>query len=111
MLLAIAGLWAFLTLTFIWRLRTIMANLSNLIRPGRGWFRVPDFDVRPLKHLAAWKAELVLLIVWYDLFGVSIVAHLAATFSAVGLMILLRDRTESNWFKSLQILALSENVA
>jgi hypothetical protein len=105
--LAIALIWAGLMTLFIVRFTVIMGDLSRVILPGRGLLKIPSVDVRPIKRLTAWVAELILLVVWYDLFGMSIAAHLAASFCAVALMFLLRDRSESNILRGLQILPMS----
>jgi hypothetical protein len=110
-MLWVAALWALLSLLLFVRLRVILAELSLVIRPGTGWLKIPSFDLRPLKHLAAWAAEVLMLALWYDLAGISVIAHLAAAFCALGMSIMMRDRSETNWLRSLQLMAMSETMA
>ena len=100
-------LWSGLTLLFLWRLKVILLNFRTLVRPGERWHELPTLSVRPLKQLGIWTLELMLLAFFYQVFGVSILAHLTASVVAFGLMFMLRERSERDFLRSLQIRPLA----
>ena len=106
--LAIA-LWSALTLTFIWRLKVILLNMTALVsRSGRTLWVLPKLNPRPLKQLLIWAVELWLLVFFYSAFGVSVVAHLTASVVAVGLMFILREKDEPNLARAIQLIPMVE---
>ena len=100
----IVGVWSTLTLLFMFRLRNIMINLGRCLTPGDGLLRVPAVSLKPIRQLIIWIAELLMLVLWYDVFGISICAHLVASICAAGLMILLRDKRAPSLLHSVQLI-------
>ena len=99
-------LWSGLTLLFLWRLKIILLNLRCLVRPGRRWYEMPQLSSRPLRQIAIWTLELFLLAFFYQVFGISVLAHLTAAVVACGLMLMLREKHEPNILRGLQIIPM-----
>ena len=102
-------IWSALTLTFIYRLRVILLNMTVLVaRPGRGFGVLPQFNPRPLRQLIVWLAELWLLILFYSAFGQSVIAHVSAAVCATGVVWILRERGEPHPLRAVQLIPLRE---
>lgn len=101
--LLIVGLWAGLTIMFMFRFRNILTNLGDCVKPG-GWASLPKFNIQPVKQLACWIAELLMLVLFYSVFGQAMLAHVVAAICCGSLMIMLRDKTASDLLHSVQLL-------
>lgn len=101
----IIGLWSTLTLCFLRRAQVIGQNMAN---PAT-WVWVMGFipvPTRPLKQLAFWSVELLVILFFYELFGISIVAHMTASVCGLGVMLALRER-DSSFLEGLQLVPLA----
>ena len=103
-------LWSTLSIVFLWRLRTIMINITRAFTPGTGLLRIPHMQLRPLKQLAIWGAEFMMLATLYSVFGVSIIAHIVASIVCCGAMLVMHETNEPNWLRGLQLIPIASNV-
>lgn len=109
-MLLVATIWASLTLVFIYRLMIILRNLAVIVHiPSgiRGWLRIPKLNLRPLKQMIIWSAELLLLIFFYNSFGMSTLSHFTAALCGFGMMLLLREK-QVPILEGLQLIEMKE---
>ena len=103
-------LWAGLSVLFLWRLRVILGNFQFLVTTPRSSLPfippVPRIDLRPIKQLAIWLTELGVLLFLYQGLGTSALSHMVATVIAAWTMVLLRERSEANPLRSIQVLPM-----
>ena len=98
-------IWSALSVSFLIRFRNIMVNLGQAIVPGTGVLRMPSISFRPVRQLIGWAAELTALIVFYDLFGMAVVAHVTAAVTCAVIMFMLRDKHAASCLHSVQLLS------
>jgi hypothetical protein len=96
-------LWSSLTVAFFVRFRNVMINLGHAIKPGTGLLRVPKISFRPIRQLTVWAVELALLVLFYDIFGMAVVAHVTAAVTCCAVMFMLRDKHAASWLHAVQL--------
>ena len=100
-------LWAGLSVLFLWRLRVILSNFQYLVEPQERILQLfPVFNLRPLKQLVIWLAELAVLLFLYQALGTAMLAHMVATVIAASLMVMMRERSERNFLRAIQVLPM-----
>lgn len=108
--LLIVSLWAGLTMILLRRLQVVGMNLAHCVTWTfvAGFIPVPTHvTLRPLKQLGILGAEVFMLMFFYEIFGISILAHVTAAICGVGMMIALREKDAPTFLEGLQLVPMA----